>query len=47
MAIDDNDSEQLAEYCFNVCDMLKTTIQGKSVDDLDESVRVALWGLER
>ena len=43
--IDDKDSVQLSEYCFSVCDVLKTAIQGR--DGLDESVRVALEDLER
>ena len=45
--VNDNDSVQLAEYCFNVRDTLKTSIQGKRVGDLDESVRMVLGGLER
>ena len=43
----DEDSLKLSEYCFNVCDVLKTAIQGKGVDDLNKSVRTALGGLER
>ena len=38
---------QLSEYCFNVCDVLKTAIQGRETDSLDESVVVALEDLER
>jgi len=45
--IDDKDSVQLSEYCFDVCDVLKTAIQGRDVDGLDESVRTALEDLER
>ena len=45
--IDNKDYLELSEYCFNVCEVLKTSIQGKSVDDLDESVREALQNLER
>jgi len=43
--IDDKDSVQLSEYCFNVCEVLKTAIQER--DGLDESVSVALGDLER
>ena len=45
--IDDKDSVQLSEYCFNVCEVLKTTIQGRDADSLNGSVRVALEDLER
>ena len=45
--IDDNDSAQLSDYCFNVCEVLKTAVQGRSADGLNESVRVALEDLER
>ena len=45
--IDDNDSVQLSDYCFNVCEVLKTTIQRRDEDGLDESVRVALGDLEK
>ena len=45
--IDDNDSVQLSEYCFNVCEVLKDTIQGRSADNLNESVRAALEDLKR
>ena len=45
--IDDKDSVQLSEYCFNVCEVLKTAVQGRNADSLDESVRVALEDLER
>jgi len=40
--IDDKDSVQLSEYCFNVCGVVKTAIQGKNAGDLNESVRMAL-----
>jgi len=43
--INNEDSAQLSEYCFNTCETLKITIQGKNADDLDESVRVALEDL--
>lgn len=45
--VDDEDSVQLSEYCFNVCAALQIAVQGKNVDDLNESVRAALGGLER
>jgi len=45
--VDDKDSVQLSEYCFNVCEVLKTTIQGRDADSLNESVRAALEDLER
>ena len=45
--IDDQDSVQLSEYCFNVCEVLKTAIQATNADSLDESVRVALEDLGR
>jgi len=40
--IDDRDSLQLSEYCFNVCGAVKTAIQGMNAGDLSESVRMAL-----
>ena len=45
--IDNKDYLELSEYCFNICEVLKTAIQGKNVDDLDESVRKTLENLER
>ena len=45
--IDDKDSMQLSEYCFNVCTVLKTAVQGRNVDSLGEPVRAALEDLER
>ena len=45
--IDDKDSVQLSEYCFNVCEVLKGAVHGRSADSLNESVRVALEDLER
>jgi len=45
--IDDKDSVQLSEYCFSVCEVLKTVLQGRDVESLDESVRAALEDLER
>jgi hypothetical protein len=45
--MDSEGSVQLSEYCFNICDALKTTIQGKSADELSEPVRMALVDLDR
>lgn len=45
--IDDEDSVQLSRYCFDVCKVLKTVVQGKNTDDLGELVRTALGDLER
>jgi hypothetical protein len=45
--VHDKDSVQLAEYCFDVCEALKTATQGKNADDLGESVRTALEDSER
>lgn len=45
--INNEDSVQLSEYCFNMCETLETAIQGKKADDLGESVKVALKDLER
>jgi len=41
---EDSDSVQLSEYCFNMCEALKTAIQGM---DLSESMRMKLKELER
>ena len=38
---------ELSEYCFNMCETLKTAIQGRDVDDLSESERMAFKELER
>jgi len=45
--INNEDSVLLSEYCFNVCQTLNATIQGKHADDLNESVRAALEDLGR
>jgi hypothetical protein len=45
--MDNESSVKLSEYCFNVCDELKTTIQGKRADELSEPVRIALVDLDR
>jgi len=41
------DSVELSEYCFNVCEVLKTVIHGKDPDDLSEPVRTGLEDLGR
>jgi len=38
---------ELSEYCFDVCEVLKTAIHGKKEDDLSEPVRMALEDLGR
>lgn len=45
--IGDKDSVRLADYCFNICMALGTTLQGKDVDNLDGSVRATLDEVER
>jgi len=46
--IDNEDSVQLSEYCFDVCTVLETAIQGKkNVGSLNKYVRMALGDLER
>ncbi|KAF9643955.1 hypothetical protein BDM02DRAFT_3175321 [Thelephora ganbajun] len=45
--INNKDSVQLSEHCFSVCEALKTAIQGKNADGLNESVRTALEDSER
>jgi len=42
--IDNNDSVQLSEYCFGLCESLEAAIQG---EDLDGRVRTLLGSLER
>lgn len=45
--IDDEDSVQLSKYCFNMCQTLKTAIQGVNADDPNNNpVRVALKEVE-
>lgn len=44
---DDKDPAQLAEYCSNVCKVLKTVVQGRNTDSLNESVREALEDMAR
>ena len=45
--VDDKDSVQLSEYCFNVCEILRNTFRGKNASDVDESEKMAMEGLER
>ena len=45
--IDSNDSVQLSGYCFDVCEILRTVIQGRNPEDLSERVRMAVGDLER
>jgi len=45
--IENKDSVELSEYSFNVCEVLKTVIHGKTADNLSESVRVALENFGR
>ena len=45
--VTDKDSVQLSEYCFNVCETLKTRMQAENVNDLSEAARGALDDLER
>ena len=45
--IGDKDSIQLTEYCFSMCEALKTAICGREVDDLPKSVKAALKDAER
>ena len=41
------DSAHTSETCFDMCETLKPTTQGKNANDLDESVRTTPEGLER
>ena len=45
--IDDSYSVELSEYCFDVCEVLKTVTQGNNIDNLNESMTTALGDLER
>ena len=45
--ISDKDSVQLSDYCFSVCEALKTTTQEEDIRDLNESAMTALEDLER
>jgi len=45
--IDNKDSVRLSEYCFSICEEVKTVIGGNNADGLNESVRIALEVSER
>jgi len=45
--IDNEDSVQLSEYCFSMCETLKMVVQGANAGDLDDSATVAIKDLER
>ena len=45
--INNGDSVQLSEDCFNVCEVLSTVIQRTSTGSLNESVKVTLEDFER
>lgn len=45
--IANKDSVQLSDYCFNACQVLKTTIEGREADHLDEHARVTVENLGR
>ena len=41
------DSVQLSDYCFDVCEVLKAAIQGRSTGSLSEATKTALEDLGR
>ena len=43
----DDESVQLSDYCFDVCETLNMVIGEKKTGDLDASTRMKLEGLER
>ena len=43
----DNESVQLSDYCFNVCEALRMEVREKKTGDLNAFTRMALGGLER
>lgn len=45
--IDDGDAMRLSDYCFSMCETLKTATQWMNAGDLDGSARAALRDLER
>ena len=45
--IDNEDSVQLSNSCFNVCEVLNAAIQGKKAESLDESVKMVLEDSKR
>ena len=42
----DNESVQLCDYCFGVCETLNMVIGEKKIGDLDPFTRMKLEGLE-
>jgi len=40
--VNHKDSVRLSEYCFSICEAMKTVIREKNTDDLNESARIAL-----
>jgi len=44
---DNGDSVHISETCFDMCETLEATTQGKNANDLDESVKTTPEGLER
>ena len=42
-----DDSSQLSDYCFDICEALNTKIQAENADNLKESVRMAVEDLGR
>ena len=45
--IENKESMQLSEQCFNVCESLMDAIQGKDADDLNDSEKIAMKDLEK
>ncbi|KAF9790923.1 kinase-like domain-containing protein [Thelephora terrestris] len=45
--ITNKDFVRLSDYCFNVCEVLKTAIKEENADDLSEPVQIALEDLAR
>jgi len=45
--INHEDPVLLSDYCFNICEALNATIQGKSADGLNKSAMTALEDLGR
>ena len=45
--VDNKDSAQLSEYCFNVCEALNNVVQGKNSDGFAEFNKTVMKDLER
>lgn len=45
--IENKESVQLSEQCFNVCEILMDAIQGKDAGDLNDSETMAMKDLDR